>query len=138
VLDLAQLAFDLLGSGVCVEQSEGQFISERAARALEPLSGPRAIAEYLDGQSIDSVNTSKAIGGCRAKASRKNVFALQSPFGNPEDLEQKGSINSQESRDLVQLSSGEALSDGTDCLTCDRREVCSPMRHLSIIIRQMS
>ena len=95
MLDLSQLAFDLLGAGIGIEQREWQFFAQGSTWPLEPFSGSSAIAENLDGQSVDSADASKAIRDCRAKARRKYVFALQRPLGNSKDVKQKHSINRQ-------------------------------------------
>ena len=61
MLDLTQFAFDLLRAGVCIEQPQWQFLAERSTRPLEPFSGFTAIAEYVDGESVDSADASKTI-----------------------------------------------------------------------------
>src|SRR5690348_11817840 len=82
VLNLAQFAFDLLSAGVRIEQPQRQFFSERPTGPLEPFRGFPTIAEYLQGESVDPVNTGQTIGSRRAQARRKDVFPLHSPLRN--------------------------------------------------------
>jgi hypothetical protein len=138
VLDLAQLAFHLLSAGIGIEQREWQFFPKGSTWPLEPFSGFSAIAENLGGQSVDSADASKAIRDRRAKARRKDVLALQRPLGNSKDVKQKRPIHRQQSHYLVELPCGKALSDGANLLTCGWRNAWILVRHLSIIIRQMS
>ena len=138
VLNLAQFAFDLLSAGVRVEQPQRQFFSERPTGPLEPFRSFPTIAKYLHGESVDAVNPGKTIGSRWAQARRKDVFALHGPLRNTEDVKQKRPIHRQKPRDLVEPSCRKALSDRANRLTCGRRDAHIPVRHLSIIIRQMS
>jgi len=61
VLDLAKFAFDLLSAGVGIEKLQWRFVAKSPTWPLEPFRSLSAIAEYLDGEIIDSVDASKAI-----------------------------------------------------------------------------
>jgi hypothetical protein len=66
------------------------------------------------------------------------VFALNGALGDAQDAQQEHAVHSQEVRHLGQFPGWKAFADRADYLRGGFRMDGSGLRHMSIIMRQMS